>query len=200
MSIIRRTPRWITHFSQNAVMDSDVVFLSSQDELLERNRVNGKSITDPNYYMPSKCDAMVTAFRKWLQGKGGGGPEWLGIPAKRSYGHQTGWIRPKSIPQRGGRDSLLDRYRQHTDSCVSCRNAHRNLYAIKDMSMAIGVCLLVAAATNAVPSHSTLWKRVLGFAGGSLLLAPRILISPLISRLECAPWPRHQWKKQSKQT
>jgi hypothetical protein len=156
-------------------MDSDVVFLSSQDELLEQNRGYGKNYSDPNYYMPSKCDTMVTAFRKWLGSKGGGGPEWLGIPAKRSDGYLTGWIRPQLVAQRGGRDKLLDRYRQHTDSCVACRNAHRNMHALRE-----------------------LWKRSFGIAGGLLLLAPNILLRPLIARLECVPWPRKRWRRPTK--
>lgn len=194
MSIIRRTPRWITHLSQNAVMDSDVVFLSCQDEVLENNRGCGNNCSDPNYYMPSKCDAMVTAFRKWLRSKGGGGPKWLGIPAARSDGYQTGWMRPLHVPMRGGRDALLDRYRQHTDSCVACKNAHRNMYALREASMAMGICLLVAAASG---SSGLRWKTTFGFAGGCLLFVPRIILRPLIARLECVPWPRPQWRKGS---
>lgn len=178
--------------SQNVVMDSDVVFLSSQDELLEQNR--GEHYSDPNYYMPSKCDAMVTAFRKWLGSKGGGGPEWLGIPAKRSDGYQTGWIRPQLVAQRSGRDNLLDRYRQHTDSCVSCRNAHRNMNALKEAFVASGICFLVAAASGS----NIIWKRSLGIAGGLLLVSPHIFLRPLIARLECAPWPRKRWRKPTK--
>jgi phenylpropionate dioxygenase-like ring-hydroxylating dioxygenase large terminal subunit len=71
MYAMRHTPRWITHFSQNVVMYSDVVFLASQDEKLSLTN------QEPNYYMPAKCDSMVQAFRKWLTAFGGDGPEWL---------------------------------------------------------------------------------------------------------------------------
>lgn len=119
MAIIRKTPRWITHLSQNAVMDSDVVFLCSQDEIVAR-----ETEVLSKYYMPARCDTMVTAFRRWLGRHGGGGPAWLGVPAQRSSGYPTSWLRPHRVPRREGRDSLLDRYRQHTDVCVSCRRAH----------------------------------------------------------------------------
>ena len=108
MEIMRRTPRWMTHLSQNAVMDSDVVFLASIDEILLRE----KDKKMPRYYMPAGCDKMVTAFRCWLVEHGGGGPEWLGYPAERTAGEPTGWIRPLRVPRREGRDALLDRYRQ----------------------------------------------------------------------------------------
>jgi hypothetical protein len=34
MYAMQHTPHWIMHFSQNVIMDSDVVFLASQDEKL----------------------------------------------------------------------------------------------------------------------------------------------------------------------
>jgi hypothetical protein len=71
MYAMQHTPCWITHFSQNVVMDSDVVFFASQDEKLSLTN------QEPNYYMPAKCDSMVRAFRKWLTAFGGDGPEWL---------------------------------------------------------------------------------------------------------------------------
>ena len=196
MAIVRRTPRWITHLSQNVVMDSDVVFLSSQDELLDGNRGRGGEYTStPNYYMPAKCDAMVTSFRNWVGRKGGGGPTWLGTPAERSDGEPTGWLRPTAVPQRGGRDALLDRYRQHTDSCTSCRKAHRTLHILREVCIGSGICLLAGAAAGVSPAGTSAGKKLLASTGAALILAPRILIRPLISRLECAPWPRKKWRQ-----
>ena len=191
MFAIRHTPRWITHFSQNVVMDSDVVCLSSQDELLSRGKA-------PNYYMPARCDAMVVAFRKWLVDCGRGGPGWLGIPAERSVGEPLGWLRPQHIPLRGGRDSLLDRYRQHTDVCSSCRVAHRNLYILREAMTYAGIILLAAAAaatsgTAPLTVGGFNAKRIAATLGAAMLFAPRVLIRPLIARFECAPWPRQKW-------
>ena len=199
MAIIKKTPRFVTHMSQNVVLDSDVVFLSSQDELLERNNARGGNYTtSPNYYMPAKCDGMVVAFRKWWGGKGGGGPTWLGIPAQRSDGEPTGWLRPRAVPQRGGRDALLDRYRQHTELCSSCRRAHKALYLARELCQGVGIGLIAAAAAGAVGTASSatgsVGKKVLASAGAALLLAPRLLIQPLVARLEIVPWPRKQWR------
>jgi len=190
MYIIRHTPRWITHFSQNVVMDSDVVFLSSQDQILARHA------KEPNYYMPARCDAMVAAFRKWLAGNGKGGPEWIGIPAERSGGEPLGWLRPQYVPARGGRDALLDRYRQHTDVCSSCRRAHKSLYLVREIMTYAGIILFAAAAASGIATRSSggiIVPRTAAIAGAAMLLLPRLFIRPLIARFECVPWPRKKW-------
>jgi hypothetical protein len=107
------------HLSQNVIMDSDVVFLCSQDERLSREKAN--------YYMPARCDAMLSALCMWLVTAGT--PTSLGMPAARSSGEPLGWIRPTEVPFRGGRDTLLDRYRKHTD--ISHRAEVRTSHSTK---------------------------------------------------------------------
>ena len=193
MWIMRRTPRWVTHFDQNIVMDSDVVFLCRQDEILDEQS-NGRN--QANYYLPAGSDAMVTAFRKWLGSYGGGQPQWLGIPAKRSVGEPVVWLRPQSIPAREGRDALLDRYRQHTDVCSSCRQAHRNLVVLREGLVTAGIVLL--AATAASTSSRPQVKLALGILSAVSLLLPKVLLKPIIGRMQCAPWPRKKWMEPKK--
>lgn len=206
MFFISKIPRWINHFSQNVVLDSDVVFLSTQDETL----TNENKKPRPNYYLPAGCDMMVVAFRNWLTRYGLSSPTWLGIPSQRSDGEPTGWIRPVHVKARSGRDALLDRYRQHTEQCTSCRCAHRNLYALREICYTIGLGLWSAAsaATGLVvmrggggSSIGLVVRRrqslALLFAGAMLLLVPRLFLRPLIQRLECVPWPRKAWQKPS---
>jgi hypothetical protein len=184
MWIMRHTPRWITHLDQNVVMDSDVVFLCGQDEKLGTKKDRNKN----DYFLPARSDNMVTAFRKWLI-SAGGNPKWLGIPAARSAGEPLGWIRPQRVPVREGRDALLDRYRQHTDVCSSCRRAHKTFYAIREALTYSGVLFLATAA--GITGRKT--RIALAIAGGLSLIAPRLLLAPLIASLECMPWPRKQW-------
>lgn len=136
---------------------------------------------------------MVRAFRKWLAAFGGGGPEWVATPAERSGGEPIGWIRPTSVPLRGGRDALLDRYRQHTDVCSSCRRAHKTLHVLRECMTVAGILLLAAASASS--SIAARPKRIAAVAGAGMVLLPRLLIRPLIVRLECVPWPRKQWLK-----
>ena len=187
MWITRHTPRWITHFSQNIVMDSDVVFLKSQDEYLDSPAV--KERNKPEYYLPAKSDSMVTAFRKWLL-KSGGKPKWFGETATRSLGEPYGFVRPTNVPAKQGRDVLLDRFRQHTEVCSSCRRAHRTLYRMKEGLHAAGVVTVALAAALRASRTLRLASALLSIC---LLSAPRLVLQPIISRMEGMPWPRRKW-------
>ena len=196
--MIKKTPRWINHFSQNVVLDSDVVFLSMQDQVLSSDDQR----TRPNYFLPAKCDTMVVAFRKWLASQGQGGLKWLGTPSsspeRSSDGEPTAWLRPVKVPARSGRDALLDRYRQHTELCSSCRCAHRWLHAIREICWTVGLGLLCgSAAAAAKPRPSCRLAPALALTAAMFLVTPRLFIRPLIQRLECVPWPRTSWRRPS---
>jgi hypothetical protein len=178
MFALRHTPTWVNHYSQNYVLDSDVVFLSSQDEY--RNQPDKPADLPSNYFMPSRADALVRAFRKWFQAAGD--PQWLGVAATRSNGESSGWIR---VPARSGRDAMLDRYRQHTQICSSCRGAHRKLYVLREVFKYTAFGLLGLSSITR--------QKAVACLAVLLLLAPRVVLQPLISRLECVPWPRKEW-------
>ena len=196
MHIIRATPRWVTHLSQNAVMDSDVVFLASQDE--HRLHAGHTQRRGLKYYLPAESDAMVSALHRWIARPGCGSPPWLGRAAARSAGEAGGWTRPTRVPRRQGRDALLDRYTQHTDICRDCRRVHAALYAGVDAAFAVGVLLLACAAAGVggvVASFNGFGLGRVVVAGlGAVLMAGKFAVRPLIARLECAPWPRRGWK------
>jgi phenylpropionate dioxygenase-like ring-hydroxylating dioxygenase large terminal subunit len=203
MRAMRMTPRWITHLSQNIVIDSDAVFLAAQDDRLRQWRAreaeegsSSSSSSSPlkHYYLPARSDAMVVAFRRWLEKFGGGGPP----VSARDFGpgaapctartggggDPTAWSR---APARSGRDALLDRYRQHTEICSSCRAAHARLGACSRACRWGSFAALALAA--AAPARSK------GLSALALLLfaVPRVALRPLIQRLECVPWPREEW-------
>jgi hypothetical protein len=199
MYLMRNTPRWITHFSQNIVIDSDVVFLATQDDRLRpgvgRGEENGASPLK-HYYLPTRSDAMVVAFRRWLQKFGGSPMSASGSLAQnapaatRSGGEPTTWNR---LPARAGRDKLLDRYRQHTEICSSCRDAHTRLSRWSRICTWGSFFSLLALAA-AAPSHASSRATRLCLLAAVLLFAvPRIALRPLIQRLECVPWPRKEW-------
>ncbi|EKX38158.1 hypothetical protein GUITHDRAFT_50255, partial [Guillardia theta CCMP2712] len=108
-NIVRMQPRWMTHLSQNQVIDSDNVFLSLLESkvLLPRSSLPLLLLIHiaATYYVPAAADRPVLAFRQWLQ-KQGGQPAWLGTPSM--------------LPKKGSRRELLDRYEQHTKICSSC--------------------------------------------------------------------------------
>mmetsp|Transcript_18054 Transcript_18054/g.39147 ORF Transcript_18054/g.39147 Transcript_18054/m.39147 type:complete len:548 (-) Transcript_18054:1522-3165(-) len=198
MWLMKKTPRWITHFNQNVVMDSDVIFLCSQDEYLDNNhKLNPQQTRNKaKYYMPALCDTLVVAFRRWLETSAGGQPSWLGLVSSRSQGEPLGWIRPQNIPAKVGRDALLDRFRQHTDICSSCRRAHLTLCRIRSVLKYSGALLIIATAAVQGGTSTTKLRLVLATASALLLMTPPLILRPIISRLECAPWPRKKWMAQ----
>lgn len=206
MWMIRKTPRWITHLSQNIVLDSDVVFLTAQDERLNRiqkQKSNSSgSIAPTSYYMPAPCDVAVTAFRNWL-GRVQSGPEWLDTPVMQStqdiaLGHS---LSDKSVKFGVGgrtsemrREDLLDRYHQHTSICHSCRTAHQTLIRLRATCRVVGVCALAVLASGFQQLKLAARLRV-AFMAGLCLLGPQMAIRPLIARLEYMPWPRRKWQR-----
>ncbi|CAG9460724.1 unnamed protein product [Pedinophyceae sp. YPF-701] len=99
-------PKWIFHMLSHKIFDSDGVFLHMQDKQLRHRGGRWASA----YYCPTSADKAIIAFRKWLDGPGGGGPQWApGTPAADE----------REIP----REVLLDRYTSHTRDCKVCKKA-----------------------------------------------------------------------------
>jgi len=107
-SLLQRIPPWIAHLLSNRFLDSDLAFLHYQERNL---RHSPRSCTEwrSGYFMPAQSDRSISAWRQWLAQEGarcvlpGPGSE---LPAS---------------PQR--RDMLLDRYTQHSQHCVHCKQA-----------------------------------------------------------------------------
>ncbi|XP_059628782.1 protochlorophyllide-dependent translocon component 52, chloroplastic-like isoform X2 [Cornus florida] len=66
-------PRWIFHMGQNLILDSDLYLLHVE----ERRIMNiGPSNWQKACFVPTKSDALVVGFRKWLNKYAGGQVDW----------------------------------------------------------------------------------------------------------------------------
>ncbi|MFS8008946.1 putative pheophorbide a oxygenase [Helianthus anomalus] len=82
VGIDRIVPRWTFHINQNLVIDSDLYLLHI--EVLERLcNLQEKKLMQPGFsnwekacFVPTKSDAKVVAFRKWLKKYSGGRIDW----------------------------------------------------------------------------------------------------------------------------
>ncbi|XP_074294153.1 protochlorophyllide-dependent translocon component 52, chloroplastic-like [Silene latifolia] len=102
-------PRWAFHIVHNLVLDSDLKLLHGEEQrLLDKGGKWQKA-----YYMPTKADAMVIAFRKWLDKYAGEGVDW---------GNK---YESAQLPPTPPKDVLLDRYWSHTVNCTSCSKAYK---------------------------------------------------------------------------
>ncbi|GLJ46453.1 hypothetical protein SUGI_0979090 [Cryptomeria japonica] len=101
-------PRWITHIQQNLFLDSDLYFLHLEEHKLQDY---GQTNWEKACYVPTKADAFVVAFRKWLKQYAGNGVPW---GEKYLYG---------TLPPTPPKEQLMDRYWTHVVKCRSCSGA-----------------------------------------------------------------------------
>lgn len=107
----RLIPRWWSHIiERNEVLDGDMVLLQQQEYFLQqRGTENWKTA----YKLPTSADRLVIEFRNWFDKYCHGHLPWseVGIQVQHT----------RTIND--DRQQVLDRYKQHTQICSSCRGA-----------------------------------------------------------------------------
>ncbi|XP_027158550.1 protochlorophyllide-dependent translocon component 52, chloroplastic-like [Coffea eugenioides] len=113
--IDRIVPRWIFHLNQNLVLDSDLYLLHVEErKIKEFGSLNWHKAC----FVPTKADALVVGFRRWLNKYSNGQIDW-------------GTKYTGSLPPTPPREQLMDRYWSHTVSCSSCNLAYKGLNALE---------------------------------------------------------------------
>lgn len=112
----RFTPRWWDHIQErNAILDGDMVLLHQQEYFLRQRQTSESWKTA--YKMPTSADRLVIEFRNWFDKYCQGQLPW----------EQVG-INPLGYAGTNeNREEVLNRYRQHTQHCSSCRGALKNI-------------------------------------------------------------------------
>ncbi|XP_060184865.1 flavonoid 8-hydroxylase 2, chloroplastic-like [Lycium barbarum] len=123
-------PPWIFHLEVNLIIDSDLYLLHLQEHKLKEK---GAHNWQKACYVPTKADALVVGFRKWLNKYGGGQVDW----ATKFTG---------DLPPTPFREQLLDRYWTHTVQCTSCSKAYKSLNALEIILQTISVASIGIAA------------------------------------------------------
>ncbi|CAN1355765.1 Protochlorophyllide-dependent translocon component 52, chloroplastic [Linum perenne] len=91
-------------------------------------------------FVPTKADALVVGFRRWLKKYAGDGVDWRG-----KYSGD--------LPPTAPKEQLMDRYSSHVVNCSSCNSAYKGLNALEVILQVTSVGLIgIVAATN----HRTL--------------------------------------------
>ncbi|KAD7478165.1 hypothetical protein E3N88_01301 [Mikania micrantha] len=131
--IDRFVPRWIFHINQNLIIDSDLYLLHVEEKkLMEADPCDWQKLC----FVPTKSDANVVAYRKWLKKYSGGQINW-GNDFNRSL--------PPSPP----REQLMDRYWSHVVNCSSCNAAYKGLNALEVSLQVFSVAsVAIVAATK----------------------------------------------------
>jgi phenylpropionate dioxygenase-like ring-hydroxylating dioxygenase large terminal subunit len=121
--LIKLTPQWYSHISQNAILEDDQIFLHHQERYLELQKDNFAKA----YYLPTKADLFVTEYRKWLT-------QFKADP-----------FAGQGLPPAQSKTMLLDRFHSHTIHCQTCRTALKNIQRLKLLIMGFGAIALIAA-------------------------------------------------------
>uniref|UniRef100_A0A2N9J6J6 Rieske domain-containing protein n=1 Tax=Fagus sylvatica TaxID=28930 RepID=A0A2N9J6J6_FAGSY len=130
-------PRWMFHVGQNLILDSDLYLLHIEERKIMDA---GPSNWQKACFVPTKSDALVIGFRKWLNKYAGGQVDWKG--------KYSGALPP--VPPR---EQLMDRYWSHVVNCSSCNVAYKGLKVLEVVLQVVSIVsigIVAAAKQNAI--------------------------------------------------
>ena len=159
----RLRPRWLEHWTQCTILEQDMDIVQGQVEEMLGSGQPARAI-----WLPLKSsDALVIAYRKWLDEHTDEGP--------------LGFDRPCDHGQSRGEPKPFDRLEMHTRICSSCSRVHRRLLGARTPLTVMAFLLLALAAsggsllTQGLPQLMTL---ALALAAG----AARLVVDQLEKR------------------
>ncbi|MBD2251423.1 Rieske 2Fe-2S domain-containing protein [Nostoc parmelioides] len=137
-TLYRLTPRWWDHVkTRNLVLDGDMILLKQQEYFLQQRQLSASWKTA--YKMPTSADRLVIEFRKWFDKYCEGRLPWK----------EVGIAIPEAYTINDSRDVVLDRYKQHTQHCSSCRNALKNIKLLQ--VILLGYFAIIIAGVAVLP-------------------------------------------------
>ncbi|KAL5766963.1 hypothetical protein ACOSP7_017580 [Xanthoceras sorbifolium] len=142
-------PRWMFHVGQNLILDSDLYLLHVEErKIKDVGPINWQKAC----FVPTKSDAYVVGFRRWLNKYSSGEINW--------GGKYSG-----TLPPTPPREQLLDRYRSHVVNCSSCNSAYKALNALEVILQVISiVSIAIVAATKQNVMSSVMRTTVVSMA------------------------------------
>ncbi|KAL5834099.1 hypothetical protein ACOSQ3_017773 [Xanthoceras sorbifolium] len=128
-------PQWILHIGPNIIVDSDLHLLHIEEQkIMEVGSANWHKAC----FVPTKSDAFVVGFRKWLNKYSDGQINW-----------GAGKFSSGTLPPAPPREQLMDRYWSHVVNCRSCSCAYKSLNALEVILQVISIVSIgIATATK----------------------------------------------------
>lgn len=159
-------PKWYLHQNAGKVFEQDMGFLSSQNEVLMKEKVPTQKL----YLNLRSCDTWVAEYRKWMDRAGKGMPYYFGhstlslpsVPAvveQSPAGIAAGLS--ATMPAKGGVGAAsapnpISKYYRHVVHCKSCRAVVRAFRWWKGAFFGAAI----AAATGAILAATTRWRAI----------------------------------------
>lgn len=167
--ILKLIPTWYMHQNASKVFEQDMGFLSSQNEILIKEKVPTREL----YINLKSSDTWVLEYRKWMDKVGHGMPYYFGHrtvsppeqPAVVEHA-PAGFVASLSAsqPAKGGigtmhAPNLANRYFRHVIHCKGCK---RNLNTFEAWKKALSAAALASTAL-AILISGRQWKGLLLF-------------------------------------
>ncbi|KAH7387677.1 hypothetical protein KP509_16G036200 [Ceratopteris richardii] len=145
-------PRWYLHIRQMLVLDSDLYILhAAERKLVEVGARKWETVC----YVPTKSDALVIGFRKWLRVYAGGQPDWNG--------------RYDGLPPTPQREVLMDRYWTHVKLCRHCKAALKVFEGAESFLQVLSVGAAATLGVAALKPSPQVRSWSIPLAGGAVL-------------------------------
>ena len=179
-------PEWYFHQNAGKVFEQDMGFLSSQNEILMKERVPTKQL----YLNLRSSDTWVAEYRRWMDKVGHGMPYHFGhstisLPEQPAVVEHApaGLVASLSAssPAKGGigtmhAPNLANRYFRHVVHCKGCRSVVKAFQAWKNAFFV----LAIASTALAILVAGRQWKALL-VVGAALSLAGMYACSTVVS-------------------
>ncbi|KAI3473016.1 hypothetical protein Pfo_030099 [Paulownia fortunei] len=168
--LLRLFPQWYLHQNASKVFEQDMGFLSSQNEILMKEKVPTREL----YINLRSSDTWVAEYRKWMDKVGHGMPYYFGhstislpeYPAVVEHA-PAGFVANLSAsqPAKGGIGTMhapnpANRYFRHVIHCKGCMSVVKSFQAWKN---ALSVAALISTAL-AILISGRQWKALLLFS------------------------------------
>ncbi|CAH9120104.1 unnamed protein product [Cuscuta epithymum] len=168
--VLKLLPNWFFHQNASKVFEQDMGFLSSQNEILMKEKVPTKEL----YMNLRSSDTWVLEYRKWMDKAGHGMPYYFGhttvlppeVPAVVEHA-PAGFLANLSAsqPAKGGigtmhAPNLANRYFRHVIHCKECRDVVKSFGMWKNVFSAFA---LVSTAL-AILASGRQWKAAFLFS------------------------------------
>lgn len=133
-------PRWWDHINnRNLVLDGDMILLHQQEHFLQqREQIESWKTA---YKLPTSADRLVIEFRKWFDQYCQGKLPWSEVGLNPVANH--------TINQ--NRKEVLDRYKQHTQHCSSCRDALKTVQRLQ--KVLVGTFAITVSGVALLPDE-----------------------------------------------
>ena len=164
-ALMNRFPRpaWLLHPLLSLLLHQDLVLLHHQEKIVAK-KVKGKWLN--SVYTPNPQDKMVIALRQWLDKRAGGGISW--VPE----------CSPELPPAERDKQKLFDVWTTHTQHCMVCQNALKNINRICNFTYIASIaclCLGIMIDARAFIRQTTLENAgQMSASVSNLLVAPNL--------------------------